>query len=132
MLASPMPKEPGPAPALLSHSPFCSVSASPHFCRNRSTRPAVSTSFCRPVKNGWQTEQISTRMSFSVLRVRHHLALHQHRLRAHHLLVRRHMQPPPPHTHRVRLYLAPLDPLLDNLPTLRKKTRRKSHGKNAA
>ena len=26
----------------------------------RSTRPAVSTSFCLPVKNGWQIEQIST------------------------------------------------------------------------
>ena len=26
-------------------------------------RPAVSISFCRPVKNGWQDEQISTRMS---------------------------------------------------------------------
>ena len=24
----------------------------PYFCRNRSTRPAVSTSFCLPVKNG--------------------------------------------------------------------------------
>src|SRR5260370_1385575 len=29
--------------------------------RKRSTRPAVSTSFCLPVKNGWQLEQISTR-----------------------------------------------------------------------
>src|SRR5665213_2029916 len=28
--------------------------------RNRSIRPAVSTSFCLPVKNGWQAEQIST------------------------------------------------------------------------
>jgi hypothetical protein len=28
--------------------------------RNRSTRPAVSTSLCLPVKNGWQLEQIST------------------------------------------------------------------------
>ena len=26
-------------------------------------RPAVSISFCLPVKNGWQEEQISTRMS---------------------------------------------------------------------
>ncbi len=25
-------------------------------------RPAVSTSFCLPVKNGWQLEQISTVM----------------------------------------------------------------------
>src|SRR5207248_7787234 len=31
--------------------------------RKRSTRPAVSTSFCLPVKNGWQAEQISTWMS---------------------------------------------------------------------
>jgi hypothetical protein len=32
----------------------------PYFFWNRSTRPAVSTSFCLPVKNGWQFEQIST------------------------------------------------------------------------
>src|SRR3954469_24568587 len=31
--------------------------------RKRSTRPAVSTSFCFPVKNGWQAEQISRWMS---------------------------------------------------------------------
>jgi hypothetical protein len=31
--------------------------------RNRSTRPAVSTRRCLPVKNGWQFEQISTWMS---------------------------------------------------------------------
>jgi hypothetical protein len=29
----------------------------------RSTRPSVSISFWRPVKKGWQLEQISTRMS---------------------------------------------------------------------
>src|SRR5262245_651050 len=29
----------------------------------RSTRPAVSTSFCLPVKNGWHLEQISRRIS---------------------------------------------------------------------
>ena len=34
-----------------------------YFLSNRSTRPAVSTSFWRPVKNGWQEEQISTRIS---------------------------------------------------------------------
>src|SRR5690348_536497 len=28
--------------------------------RKRSTRPAVSKSFCLPVKKGWQAEQIST------------------------------------------------------------------------
>src|ERR1700757_743078 len=32
-----------------------------YFFWKRSTRPAVSTSFCLPVKNGWQLEQISTR-----------------------------------------------------------------------
>jgi hypothetical protein len=32
-----------------------------YFLVKRSTRPAVSTSFCLPVKNGWQFEQISTR-----------------------------------------------------------------------
>lgn len=32
----------------------------PNFFENRSTRPAVSTNFCLPVKNGWQTEQMST------------------------------------------------------------------------
>src|SRR6266702_5549821 len=31
--------------------------------RKRSTRPAVSISFCLPVKKGWQAEQISTTMS---------------------------------------------------------------------
>ena len=31
--------------------------------RKRSTRPAVSMSFCFPVKKGWQAEQISTLMS---------------------------------------------------------------------
>jgi hypothetical protein len=32
----------------------------PYFLWKRSTRPAVSISFCLPVKNGWQLEQIST------------------------------------------------------------------------
>src|SRR5437879_262468 len=31
--------------------------------RKRSTRPAVSTNFCLPVKKGWHAEQISTEMS---------------------------------------------------------------------
>jgi len=37
----------------------------------RSTRPAVSTNFILPVKNGWQAAQISTRMAapFMVERV---------------------------------------------------------------
>jgi len=30
-----------------------------YFLLYLSTRPAESTSFCRPVKNGWQAEQIS-------------------------------------------------------------------------
>src|SRR6266568_471560 len=37
------------------------AAASAYFLVKRSTRPAVSTSFCLPVKNGWQFEQISTR-----------------------------------------------------------------------
>ena len=36
---------------------------------NRSTRPAESISFCLPVKNGWQAEQISTLRSVFVERV---------------------------------------------------------------
>jgi hypothetical protein len=36
------------------------VSAFAYLRRKRSTRPAVSISFCLPVKNGWQFEQIST------------------------------------------------------------------------
>jgi hypothetical protein len=31
-----------------------------YFFWKRSTRPALSTNFCFPVKNGWQLEQIST------------------------------------------------------------------------
>src|SRR6202007_3073389 len=37
------------------------AAASAYFFWKRSTRPAVSTSFCLPVKKGWQFEQISTR-----------------------------------------------------------------------
>jgi hypothetical protein len=36
------------------------AAASAYFFVNRSTRPAVSISFCLPVKKGWQLEQIST------------------------------------------------------------------------
>ena len=36
---------------------------------NRSTRPAVSTNFCVPVKNGWHFEQMPMRMSLCVERV---------------------------------------------------------------
>jgi hypothetical protein len=35
----------------------------------RSTRPAVSTNFCVPVKKGWHLEQMPIRMSFRVERV---------------------------------------------------------------
>src|ERR1041385_7937311 len=45
------------ASALLAASDFA------YFRRKRSTRPAVSTSFCLPVKNGWQFEQISRLMA---------------------------------------------------------------------
>ena len=41
----------------------------PYFFRNTSTRPAVSTIFCRPVKNGWQLEQTATRRLGTVERV---------------------------------------------------------------
>src|SRR5581483_6240157 len=41
----------------------------PNFFVNRSTRPSVSISFCRPVKNGWQLEQISRCSSGLVERV---------------------------------------------------------------
>src|SRR4029077_968470 len=37
------------------------AAASAYFLVKRSTRPAVSSSFCLPVKKGWQLEQISTR-----------------------------------------------------------------------
>jgi hypothetical protein len=41
----------------------------PYFCRKRSTRPAVSISFCLPVKNGWQALQMSVWISAIVERV---------------------------------------------------------------
>jgi len=37
-----------------------------YFLLKRSTRPATSRSRCLPVKNGWQLEQISRRISFFV------------------------------------------------------------------
>ena len=40
-----------------------------YFLLNLSIRPAVSTSFCLPVKKGWQAEQISTVIFFAVDRV---------------------------------------------------------------
>src|SRR5437773_12520680 len=49
---------------------FLAAFAFAYFFWKRSTRPAVSTSFCLPVKNGWQFEQISTcTVSFTVARV---------------------------------------------------------------
>jgi hypothetical protein len=45
--------------AALAASTFAAASA--YFFVKRSTRPAVSISFCLPVKKGWQFEQISTR-----------------------------------------------------------------------
>jgi hypothetical protein len=41
----------------------------PYFLLNRSTRPAESRSFWRPVKNGWHCEQISTLILPTVERV---------------------------------------------------------------
>lgn len=39
---------------------FFSGSFFAYLRRKRSTRPAVSSNFCLPVKKGWQLEQIST------------------------------------------------------------------------
>jgi hypothetical protein len=41
----------------------------PYFWRKRSMRPAVSISFCLPVKNGWQLEQMSVWIDGAVERV---------------------------------------------------------------
>jgi hypothetical protein len=48
---------------------FWKLYVPPNFLLNRSTRPAVSTNFCLPVKNGWQELQISTLIFDWVLRV---------------------------------------------------------------
>src|SRR6266850_4775475 len=45
------------------------AAASAYFLVKRSTRPAVSISFCLPVKKGWHLEQISRRSSLRVERV---------------------------------------------------------------
>ena len=55
-----------------------STVCAPNFFVNRSTRPSVSISFWRPVKNGWQFEQISRCSSFFVERV-FHVAPHAQR-----------------------------------------------------
>src|SRR5689334_14360779 len=47
----------------------CSDVCAPYFLVNRSTRPSVSISFWRPVKKGWQAEQISRCSSGLVDRV---------------------------------------------------------------
>ena len=60
--------------AVLRLSDVCA----PNFFVNRSTRPSVSISFCRPVKNGWQFEQISRCSSGFVDRV-FHVAPHAQR-----------------------------------------------------
>ena len=41
----------------------------PYLRWNRSTRPSLSMSFCRPVNKGWHLEQISTLSSGTVERV---------------------------------------------------------------
>src|SRR3954454_15218650 len=48
---------------------FWKLYVPPNFLLKRSTRPAVSTNFCLPVKNGWHDEQMSTLIFGSVLRV---------------------------------------------------------------
>src|ERR1700690_1980865 len=47
----------------VARSYFLTGSALAYFRRKRSTRPAVSISFCLPVKKGWHAEQISTWIS---------------------------------------------------------------------
>src|SRR5262249_49592581 len=51
------------AEALAKPTSYFFAPAFSYLRRKRSTRPAVSTSFCLPVKNGWQLEQISTLIS---------------------------------------------------------------------
>src|SRR5262249_39022382 len=48
---------------------FFAASPRLYFLLKRSMRPAVSISFCLPVKNGWQFEQMSTEKSPRVLNV---------------------------------------------------------------
>jgi very-short-patch-repair endonuclease len=58
------------APALAGAFLRLATVCAPNFFVNRSTRPSVSISFWRPVKNGWQAEQISRRISGLVDRAR--------------------------------------------------------------
>src|SRR5205807_9744000 len=66
--------------AFLAFAAFFRLSEvwAPNFFVNRSTRPSVSISFCRPVKKGWQFEQISRCSSGLVERV-FHVAPHAQR-----------------------------------------------------
>jgi hypothetical protein len=57
---------PAGAPAV---AVFWKLYVPPNFLLNFSTRPAVSTNFCLPVKNGWHAEQMSTLIRAIVLRV---------------------------------------------------------------
>src|SRR5215217_2817919 len=57
------------AAAAAAAAVFWKLYVPPNFLLNRSTRPAVSTNFCLPVKNGWQLLQMSTVSFFCVLRV---------------------------------------------------------------
>ena len=61
-------RRPGLAAQALAAAAFLAAGW-PYLRLKRSTRPAVSISFCFPVKKGWQLEQISTRISFFVDRV---------------------------------------------------------------
>jgi hypothetical protein len=57
----------------LAGATFWKLYVPPNFLLKRSTRPAVSTNFCLPVKNGWHWLQISTLIFGSVLRVTNEL-----------------------------------------------------------
>ena len=56
--------------AVVQHATLAWPQASgvPYFFRNTSTRPAVSTIVCRPVKNGWQLAHTVTRILGTVER----------------------------------------------------------------
>lgn len=45
---------------------YLSVYFIPYFLLNLSTRPSACVNLCLPVKNGWQFEHVSTRISFFV------------------------------------------------------------------
>ena len=62
------------AAAFLRLSDVCA----PYFFVNRTMRPSVSSSFCLPVKNGWQLEQIS-RCSSGLVEWVFHVAPHAQR-----------------------------------------------------